>query len=618
MVDETAVKNTSNTVIYSGSDIAYWSILQERLKNTYPGREFEFLTLFNASPESYQDVFLEFLEYKALIIYIDFSINLKSQMKLCLSLKRVSNTNDTAVVGLIDNTELSRECWSSGADINHVKCGEYHDVIYHAMKIAAPKVAIVPDFAVARFEKDVTLIEDFRIGYVSGTTLHAEGNFSLKKGETVEIATDIPQDVMPSRSFTLKESHKTGMYYDFSYTYEFEHKFVDTPPKETKALKLAKTEDDESKKKFMIEEAEDQIRQLHAEYDKKLKVTKKKVKAWVVDNSDSSNAKVTKILLVSERMGVLKGEKFSIDQYPYTIRMQTILHDPYLEIEKLRPDIIAINFLEEVEEEAEEDTVIDDSDEADEVDEGDAPVKASASATANSKVMNIIKKVKGIESYTPFVILFNCPNLTSKALQDSYEYPLTIAYTLPMKMEEIIKMANLFETKQTSKKAKFIDERIIALRKEDPVKNGKLNKSDFEETRYYIRKSNSLSYASIKRDVKLVTMTESELTIKTTQPLALGKYRLEEPIKCTIKLIAIEGENFIEKDDAFIQKGLIHFIDENEKKEVRKYVNDIFFSDLNEERAADDALAEQAKEDALKSKEEAEVAEAVEEETRKD
>ena len=608
MSENSKPQNQSNLIIYSGNDVAYWSTLQERYKLNYPEREFEFLTLFDANPENYQDIFLDFLKHRALIIYIDFSVNLKSQIKLCLSLKRVSNTNRTAIIGLADETSIGKECWSSGADLNHIKCGEYHDVIYHAMRLAAPEAVIKPEFAVARFEEDVELIEDFRIGYVSAKSLHAEGNFPLKKDEVVEFNTDIPESIMSSKKFTLKEVRKTGMYYDFNFAYELEHHFVDAPAEETKALRLAKAEKEEAKKKFMIKEAEDEILQLRAEYEKNLKVIKKKVKDWVIDNSDSSSAKVTKILLVSEQMNVLRGEKCSIDQYPYTIRMQTILHAPYTEIEKLRPDIIAINFLEEIEvnEEADESATKNES-------------QKSASSSANSKVMNIVRKVKSIDSYTPFIILFNCPNLTSKALQDTYEYPLTIAYNLPMKMDEIIKMANLFETKQNAKKEKFIQDKIVALRKEDPVKNGKLNKSDFEELRYYIRKSNSLSFASIKRDVKLVTMTESELTIKTSRPLGLGKYRLDTPVKCSIKLIPIEGEAYVEKDDAFFQVGLIHFVDEDEKKEVRKFVNDIFFSDINEERAADEAEAEQARKDALKAREElAEATEAEQEEEKKE
>ncbi len=585
-------------MIYSGDDRSYWQSVQHRYATKYSHVKFEFLEIFNSDAEKYQDSFLDFLDVKPSIIYIDFSKNLNSQLQLALMLKRISTTKHVPMVGLIDDKKLAKDCWSAGVDFIHVKCGELHDVVYDPYYLAYPKEVSKPDFARARMTQESDLIDDIRVGYIAADYIHAEGNLFLQKGEVVSIETHLPSDIVPSQKFIVKEVKTSDLYYDYKFSYDLEMLFVDKPGVDDAEMEEALKIENAFEREMKVHELQEKANLQMDGYDQEVLNAKKKHKDWVLDHVDISHPKKTKILLVDQKMEVLHGEKKPLDQYPFTIRCQTIMTEDYLELERGRPNIIAMKFTESLDPKEFEELV------SDEKAMAMKEKMKTLESEAMEKIKNMIDWIKTVKGYNPFVILFNCDNYTSKAFQDTLKYPLVITYKGEMVLTTILDMAGLFEKKQEANFSQKIKTKIEALKKENIQKYGRLRESDFIEDRYYIRKSNPLSHALYKHNIIIKTMTESEVVFAIDKEIKLCNYRLFFPTEVSVKLIPQDEKPYVKESGKLLYKGLFHATGEHEKKELRRHVNEIFFSGINQERAKEDAAFKEVHDQALLEKEE--------------
>ena len=573
------MEKAKNIVIYCGNDKGYFQTLSQRYTSNYA--HLDLTVQLVAQGAEYLPLLSKIIELEPEIVYIDFSFDLKTSLKLSRQLNRLSTFSNVPIVGLVDDTSNLKECWASGVDFTHVKCGEVHDVLYHPMTIARPEQVKKPSFAKGKFKVpiEVDLINDFRIGYITPEYIHAEGDFPQKKGDVLKLETSLPKDLIPSQKFLVNDVTTSDLYYDFEYAYNLGIKFVDDPVFDDSELDKAMALDDPKAKDNLLKQIEQSKSARKEDHKNQLRICKKKHKAWVLDKLTFSKPKKTKVLIVDKEMSFLKTVKGTLDQYPYTIRLQTELTEDIRSLQKVFPHIIAMNFtsksfldsmnnpnLTEIEKEALKE---------------EFKVRET---NALNQVGRLIKRIRATENYTPFVIIFNCTNYTSKALQDTYEYPLVMCHTGPMDLSFVLKMAELFEKKQEEKYEKIVEEKIAALRKEDPVKHGRLTKDNFEEKRYFVGKSDPLSFVSSRMKVELDSISESDLTFSTHEELAIGSYRLEVPVKCSITIVPVDGKNFVKDGGKNYYRALIHSVGELDKKELRRYVNDTFFTDINEKR----------------------------------
>jgi hypothetical protein len=576
---ESAKKN-KNIIVYCGKDKGYYQTLVQRYQSTYGHLDF---TLYNLVQETdYLPMLSKLIELDPVIVYIDFSSNTKSSLKLSRQLNRLSTFTKVPVIGLVDDTSNLKECWASGVNLTHVKCGEIHDVLYHPMILGLPEKVKKPTFARGKFKKpvEVDLINDFRIGYITPTYIHAEGDFPQKKGDVLELKTSLPNDLIPSKKFIVNDVTNNDLYYDFEYAYNLGITFVDEPEFDDGELDKAMALEDPKAKQNMINQIELAKKTRIEDHKNQIRICKKKHKAWVVDKLTFSKPKKTKVLIVDKEMAFLKTVKGTLDQYPYTIRLQTILTEDIRSLRKVFPHIIAMNFISKSFLETMENPNLTEI-------EREALQEEFKVRETNSlnQVGRLIKRIKATDSYTPFVIIFNCSNYSSKALQDTYEYPLVMCHDGPMDLDFILKMAELFERKQEEKYEKKVEEKILALRKEDPMKYGRLTKADFEEQRYYVSKSDNLSFVSSRQRIEIRSISESDLTFSCEEELGQSTYRLEDPIRCSVTIVPVDGKISVKDGGVNVYRGLIHSLGELDKKELRRYVNDTFFTDINEKRS---------------------------------
>ena len=575
-----STKKKEKVVIYCGKDKGYFQTLSLRFQSTYAHLNFS-VQMINQCTDGYLPLLSKIINIDPVIVYIDFSSDTKYSLKLSRQLNRLSTFSEIPIIGLVDDSSNLKECWASGVNLTHIKCGEVHDVVYHPMIIGMPDKVKKPTFARGKFKKPIEaeLISDFRIGFITPDYIHAEGDFPQKKGDVLELATSLPRDTIPSQQFSINEVTNKDLYYDFEYAYNLGITFVDRPEPNDDELDKAMAIEDPKAKANLLKQIEHNKKASVEDYKKRLQVCKKKHNLWVSDKLTFSKPKKTKVLIVDEEMAFLKTVKGTLDQYPYTIRLQTILTEEISTLKRIFPHIIALNFvnnsflnsfnnpnLTEIEKEALGEEL------------------KNIETDSLNQIGSLIKRVKSTESYTPFIIIFNCKNYSSNALQDTYEYPLIMCHDGEMDLNFILKMAELFERKQEEKFAKKVEEKILKLRKEDPKKHGRLTRADFEEKRYFISKTDDLSFVSSRSDIELVSISESDVTFASTEDLGISSYRLEVPIKCSITIVPVDGKISIKDSGRFIYRALIHSIGELDKKELRRYVNETFFVDLNEKR----------------------------------
>ena len=124
-----------------------------------------------------------------------------------------------------------------------------------------------------------------------------------------------------------------------------------------------------------------------------------------------------------------------------------------------------------------------------------------------SKIQRLITEIKSIDNYSPIIVLFNCFWQTSKSLQESFMYPMIVTYGHSLNMDVVMNLAQIYEKRQEEKLSELIKNKIQSLKKRDPRKYGRLNESDFKEKKYFIKKSNTLSFGSMKNTILLTLLT---------------------------------------------------------------------------------------------------------------
>lgn len=594
-------------ILYVGDDTSYFENLKQRYTNTYPSPEFEFefIVLDKFTFDKFYQLYFTLLHSRARIIYIDFYRHTAELLKIASLLTCENHFKFIPIVGLIEDFEQGHKCRLHGVKITHIKCAEYHDAVYHPFYIAWPKDVHKPDFALAKFIKDSHLICDLRIHYFCASHLRAEGNIPLPKGEEITLAHNIPKKNVPSEKFVVKNVHTHGTFYNHTYSYDLEYRFIDPPTFEDLPDPDDVIQQDEEEEGKIIDPKEiSKIKKERVElYQDDLKIAKKKHREWVLNNIDGSRVPITKILFVDKKMRFLLKEEKPLDQYPYIMQCQTELPEDLNEIDRFRPDIIAIQFPSSIMSEFDAEAF-----ENGEQDKSEDQVMLE-------RLANILGFVREDKEYRPFVTLFNTPQYTSKSLQDTLKYQHIISNNNQLELASVITMADLYEKKHEKRRRDMIQRRLSTLRSQNPKKYRRLTLADIDEPKYYPKTLSSLAIASYKQEIKLTSMTESECTFESEVELGINNtYRFDFPVPLALTLVPeIKREGTYtpraaQKTLAHKYCALVHTIDETRKKKVRLFVNQIFFSALNEQRKREKEEFERMQSDAqaVKAKEEQE------------
>lgn len=269
---------------------------------------------------------------------------------------------------------------------------------------------------------------------------------------------------------------------------------------------------------------EDVIAQKKQEREDLIAYQKKQLKKWVEDNLSSSFEKRAKVLVIDREFKFYQNQKRT-DKLPYTIRCIPYFSDMAEELDRLRPQVISFAL---------------ESEETKDV------------KNNNEQLVKLAQVIKTkFEDYRPFIVVFNC-KVDSQYLQSGMEYQNVMATSQEFSVAILLRMAEIFEKKmgQVTKEAKFDD-----------------------RDKVYLKKSSPSSICEILVPIKVTKLSETDMVFESETPFPEGiNLHLTQPVNMYINVQPSKGQGKVPE-----YMGLIHCLGEEDKKELRRFVNSIFF-----------------------------------------
>ena len=286
----------------------------------------------------------------------------------------------------------------------------------------------------------------------------------------------------------------------------------------------------------VVSEADDErrIEELQNERTHFVQKAKKVIKTWLDENIDRSNHKSVRVLIVDRSFRFFNNRARS-DSYGYALRCQPFIVDLTTELLAQRPQVIALSL----------------------------DVAAEGYQYPNDmafleKLVAFIKEKMVQEA--PYLVVFNLKDLKSKELQASVKYSNIMSMDGDIDPDVLLKMAKIFSEK---------------------LKN--LPEGETVEPKFVVKKSSPQSIGEIEDELEIVQISECDLIIQSERPLAHGmSLRIRTPFEGIVTIV-----DHPQNTKPPLYYGLINGIGEIEKKNLRRYVNSIFFKDHDAAKAAE-------------------------------
>ncbi len=283
-----------------------------------------------------------------------------------------------------------------------------------------------------------------------------------------------------------------------------------------------------------MDEATIKLRQ--EERDDQIKRSKKKMSDWVNDNLGRSQEKHTKFLIIDKEFRFFNAQTRS-DKYAYIIRCAPYMPEVADELNRLCPQFIAISM--------------------------DPKELADGKITFDylEKLVSVVKRDH--KDISPYIVVFNTP-ITTKDLRFQLHYDNLMATDLELEPDLLIKMAEL------------LNKKLAESKKAEPPK-----KDDIQKV--YLRKSHSASHGLFMMNVNILKISETDITFTCDRELFPGtNLYFSHPVPFYVNVLPTKSKS---KNPEY--SGLIHCIGESDKKELRVFVNSIFFRDHDAKNMAE-------------------------------
>jgi hypothetical protein len=306
---------------------------------------------------------------------------------------------------------------------------------------------------------------------------------------------------------------------------------------------------------------EDVIKSRLAERDELVLYHKKQLKRWVDENLSDSLEKKAKVLVIDYKFHFYQDQTRT-DKHPYTIRCIPFFSDVSAELNRFQPQIIAF-----------------------ELEKGE-----TAKNTMESLRKLVSTIMSSFQELNPFIIVFNS-EFSSLDLQAALQYPQTLSHPDELSPALLIKLADVLQKK--------ISQAVQPKASKDNL------------LKVFIKKNHSASTATILKPITVIKISETDMVIQSEFPFAPGtNLHFLDPVEMFVHILPAA------KPSGKIPEyyGLIHSIGESNKKELRRYVNGLFFrehdalvnAESNEFKKLNDLKLNERLTKELKDKEEAE------------
>ena len=517
MKNENKESDTKLIVTYLGNDINYWNKLQHRFLSSYPDYNFKFN---NTSIENrtfdHLEIFDDIFTGDSNILYIDFSTEINSCLKLSRLLSQEGVTKRKSICALhsegIGEEEITKTL-DSGLLINHIKCGEIHDVVFDAMAYNDINLTVEPPYYMSKVEYYTEIYQKIRIVHATDSMFHVESKSPLIQNEVISLDKHPIERVMTAKKFKVMNLNDKMLFnYGYKFSCDLKFEYVDhfhAGNKKKKQYFVGM-----KKPKFSYDKViEGYERDYYKDRKEDIKLL---VQQWVMEHEGAYFPKIIKVLIVNKRLDLLRKLESKIKNLSYMLNIQSCIYDNEDDLRTEMPQLIAYSDL--------------------------CPDQIDT-------LKEVITKIKVLELYNPIFVIFDT-DIKSESLRDQLEYKNIVCH-----QKEI-------DIKVINKLAVSLHEKIILSRKEEEV--GKV----------YFAPTNKASIVLAPSEVKVIAMTESSVyfTCDSEEIPLWTTFTMKEPLSILLTIVP-QRKDGLYAGTPNIYRALINGIGEIERKEVRRFIN---------------------------------------------
>lgn len=505
--------NDAKVILYLGEDEGFWQDVKQGFK-AFKQINFEFNLLYERDPQKIQSFIKLISEEKPRVVFIDLEKNTEEMLHLLRVQQRLNGANKPFLVALCSYTQ--------GDEI--IK----QAILSGAQSVhvkSAETEAVVYDSICFAFHNALEH-HGFAMAKLSDQTkayFPAKVSLISPKGVRVEsnYRMKVGEEVILNNYWASKAIINTRFARlgsqankDLFYDFDYAQELVFEDP----VLEIP--EDTEP------EEAE----ALKAQHEKDIIKSKESIKKWTQEAKHKSAPKLMKTLVIDKELTLYCDQSLT-DSFSFIVRAQPFLIKAKEELMRLMPQMIAYQ-MEEVDPE-----------------ELEGNQDLAYMYNEGNNLQALVKNIKSIGDYAPFIVVFNT-NHDTKKLQSVLNYPQIIGHKEMLSPELIKKMSELLMKKLFEGKDP-IGEEVVVLDKKAPE-----------------------SYAEFESSISLVACSENDIYFNSEEVFEVGTvFRLSTPANMYVTIAEPPAQPKAKSS----YYGVLHGIGETEKKELRRFINSVFF-----------------------------------------
>ncbi len=549
--------------LYVGDDFRYWQNIQDFFLKRLDYFEIKFVTLFN--PEvSALDLFFTVVSKKPDIVYVDYSSNTAKHLELIKLLSADNSVNNIVVVGLlgIDDRETSmKKAINSGVLFNHLKQAEIGPMVYEPLTILAPEEIKDPDYAFSDLEFKIKASYLAKITKITSNKIDFETSVNFKPKDRFFLKFQVPEKNLKYSGIIIHEPLKFVARSYMSYQFNADFEFVEPRKKDSKQ---SASEDEQSE----------------ALYQEQLSYAQKTFESWIkVQASFLKKSKELRVLIIDKKLDF--QSKADLFEHNFSYICQTRFIDPDKEITKFKPDIIFYKF--EAEKKLDDEAAKKQIEFQKARDESRKKNKLPV-IVHRTNDLSILKEIVSAVKWNNLkteIYTFNNTFTSNAALKDSISYAQLKPNDKKLTTNFIEDTCEKKYELMKRKKMEHIDQMVKNLKQKDPVKYLKVNRKTFEEHAVQLYLSDSLYHGTVDDTIFLTGLSESILHIASRYPI--DHYTVLQVNIPTLMYVTVVPNKMRAKtlktiktvfgDFKYTYRCLIHSIDENQRKLLRRCVN---------------------------------------------
>ncbi|MBF0297456.1 MAG: hypothetical protein HQK51_01975 [Oligoflexia bacterium] len=569
--------------LYLGDDERYWMAIQGRITGMSKGKTFDFIKEKIYDFENFNLLMLKIIAMSPRVIYLDFTRNPATTLKVGQILKRLDFTKNIIVMGLFEQgieDIYMYEAYSAGIYINHYKGIELYDVAFDSLVLMYPKESIRCEFACVNRKQDIDIREVMRVGSISKDYLYVEGNAYIENDEFVTLETPIFEKFIFSKNYQIKTKGKENLIYDFDNFYHFSYGYVEPlPPKS----------DDETAESYRGREND---------RNQQIEEIKGRQVDWI-NNNTGKVSPATKVLIIDKEFTLLNALDHTHKlQSLLSVRVQMCINQEIdAELVRFFPQMIVFYFDRSFSIDAE--TIEKENLQKEQIEE---LTKTYETLAKNDETAfgALITAVKKIPSYQPIILVSSTDNKhSSEGLQKCFGYPRIIYSKIGITIEQLTKMDSSYRKLCALEEEKNLKIKLEHLKTSEPKKFRTAKIDQIRNNLVHIGGKDAKSVAFLIHRVTMLTLSESEMILESVKQLKLYTvYSMTTPIDINFTPI-MEKKGIT----SYGYRCLFHSYDEREKTSLRQLLNDLVLESKRRERAQEVENFKKMNQDAKQAKE---------------